>query len=89
MTVNCVDEIAGFARSKAFPYRGTAIGFYNFMTGLIYLPASAIAGLLWLVNPSYAFTFAATVSLGALVIFLSLKKLTIRPKKRCSPLKVR
>ncbi|MCL4436313.1 MAG: MFS transporter [Thaumarchaeota archaeon] len=54
--------------------RGTAIGFYNFMTGLIYLPASAIAGFLWLVNPSYAFTFAAAFSLGALVIFLSLQK---------------
>lgn len=62
--------ISDLERSK----RGTAIGFYNFMTGLIYLPASAIAGLLWLVNPSYVFTFAAAVSLGALVIFLSLKK---------------
>jgi len=62
--------VSDLERSK----RGTAIGFYNFMTGLVYLPASVIAGLLWLVNPSYAFTFAALIALGALVIFLGLKK---------------
>ncbi len=54
--------------------RGTAIGFYNFMTGLIYLPASVIAGLLWLVNPSYAFMFAALVSVAALAVFLALRR---------------
>ncbi len=53
--------------------RGTAIGVYNFATGLIYLPASVIAGLLWLANPNYAFIFAGMVSIMALVFF-SLRK---------------
>jgi MFS family permease len=51
--------------------RGTAIGVYNFFTGLIYLPASVIAGALWKLNPNYAFGFGALVSLVAFVFFLS------------------
>ena len=51
--------------------RGTAIGVYNFILGLIYLPASAIAGYLWKLNPNYAFEFGAAVSAVALVFFLS------------------
>lgn len=49
--------------------RGTAIGVYNFATGLIYLPASVIAGLLWIANPNYAFIFAGTISVAALMFF--------------------
>lgn len=49
--------------------RGTAIGAYNFFTGLIYVPASIIAGVLWGMNPNYAFIFAAMVSLAALFFF--------------------
>jgi len=54
--------------------RGTAIGMYNFITGLIYLPASLIAGGLWMIDPNYAFGFAAFVSLAALVFFISRKR---------------
>jgi len=54
--------------------RGTAIGLYNFVTGLVYLPASIIAGLLWTVNPSYSFGFAALVSVLALVLFYAVRK---------------
>jgi MFS family permease len=50
--------------------RATAIGIYNFITGLIYLPASIVAGLLWRINPNYAFAFAAAVSLAAIMFFL-------------------
>jgi hypothetical protein len=50
---------------------GTAIGVYNFFTGLIYLPASIIAGALWELNPNYAFGFGGLVSAGAFVFFLS------------------
>jgi MFS family permease len=53
--------------------RGTAIGLYNFTIGLVYLPASLIAGYLWGLNPDYAFGFAAVVSLSALAFF-TLKK---------------
>jgi len=50
--------------------RATAIGVYNFVTGMIYLPASIIAGLLWKLNPDYAFVFAAAVSLTAMIFFI-------------------
>jgi MFS family permease len=54
--------------------RATAIGTYYLTVGLIYLPASLIAGFLWKINPDYSFIFAGAVSLAALVFFLSQKK---------------
>jgi len=67
------------AQSKAFiadleaERRSSAIGLYNFTTGLVYLPASVIAGWLWTINPAYAFAFAAAVALAALVVFIAFK----------------
>ena len=67
------------AQSKAFisdiekDRRATTIGTYNFVTGLIYLPASVIAGLLWVFNPSYAFIFAAAVAFVAMLFFIFIK----------------
>ncbi len=67
------------AQGKAFitdiekERRATAIGMYNFVTGLIYLPASAIAGLLWVFNPIYAFIFAAIVAFIAMGFFIFLR----------------
>ena len=49
------------AQNKAFivdleaERRASAIGLYNFVTGTIYLPASLVAGALWLLNPATAF----------------------------------
>jgi len=54
--------------------RGTAIGIYNFATGVIYLPASVIAGYLWKLNPNYAFIFAGIISIAALIFFVLRKK---------------
>jgi len=54
--------------------RATAIGIYNFATGLVYLPASVIAGYLWKINPNYAFIFAGVISIVALIFFVSRKK---------------
>jgi MFS family permease len=51
--------------------RGTAIGAYSFFTGLVYLPASIIAGALWKLSPSYAFGFAGITSAAAFVFFVS------------------
>jgi MFS family permease len=64
------------AQSKAFitdmekDRRATAIGMYNFITGLVYLPASVIAGVLWIFDPAYAFIFAAAITAIALGIFI-------------------
>jgi MFS family permease len=67
------------AQSKAFiadverERRATAMGVYNFVTGVIYLPASLIAGALWVVNPSAVFILAAFISLAAIATFVSLR----------------
>lgn len=67
------------AQGKAFitdiekERRATAIGMYNFTTGLFYLPASVIAGLLWIFNPIYAFILASVIVFIALILFLFLK----------------
>lgn len=67
------------AQSKAFiadielDRRGSAIGLYNFVTGVVYLPASLIAGALWLVHPASTFLFAALLALFACAVFLHLR----------------
>ena len=66
------------AQSKAFiadleqERRASAIGLYNLVTGLIYLPASLIAGALWLLHPASAFLAAAGVALVALLVLTHL-----------------
>jgi MFS family permease len=68
------------AQSKAFiadiehERRGSAIGLYNFITGLVYVPASILAGFLWTLDPSYAFAFAFVITMIALVVFAMLKE---------------
>jgi MFS family permease len=67
------------AQSKAFiadielERRASAIGVYNFVTGIIYLPASLIAGALWLIHPASAFIVAACLAFAAIVAFLILR----------------
>lgn len=71
------------AQSKAFitdiepERRASAIGMYNFATGLMYLPASMVAGALWLKNPSGAFIFAACLASIAASSFM-----VLRPDRR-------
>lgn len=67
------------AQNKAFiadierERRASAIGLYNFVTGLIYLPASLVAGALWLLNPAGAFFLAAALACTALLVFAFLR----------------
>jgi MFS family permease len=64
------------AQSRAFitdlelKRRASAIGMYNFVTGIIYLPASLIAGALWLLHPASAFIVAASLAFSAMVTFV-------------------
>jgi MFS family permease len=67
------------AQNKAFiadlerEHRASAIGLYNFVTGLVYLPASLMAGALWLLSPASAFAVAAGLTGAAMAAFLVLK----------------
>ena len=67
------------SQSKAFiadlepERRATAVGVYNFVTGLLYLPASLVAGALWAFMPGLAFGMAVVLSLAAMVVFAVLR----------------
>jgi MFS family permease len=50
--------------------RATAMGVYNGVTGMLYLPASLIAGALWTVSPALAFGLSALLSLLAIAVFV-------------------
>jgi len=51
-------------------HRASAIGLYNFVTGLVYLPASLLAGWLWnAYNPGFAFGTAGIIALISAIIF--------------------
>ena len=74
------------AQNKAFiadlevERRASAMGMYNFVTGMIYLPASLIAGALWLLSPATPFLLGSGVALLALAIFS-----VMRPDRTLSP----
>ena len=67
------------AQNKAFivdlepARRASAIGLYNFLTGALYLPASLVAGAMWLLRPSSAFMLSAGLALAALMSFALLR----------------
>lgn len=67
------------AQSKAFiadlqpDRRASAIGLYNFATGIVYLVASVLAGALWLLHPASAFLAGAALALLALLAFAVLR----------------
>ena len=67
------------AQSKAFiadiepERRASAVGIYNFVTGLLYLPASLVAGALWATSPRLVFSLAAVLSATAIGLFAVLR----------------
>ncbi len=67
------------SQSKAFiadlepDRRATAMGAYNFVTGVLYLPASLAAGALWAVDPRWAFGLATALALIAMGLFVSMR----------------
>jgi MFS family permease len=64
------------SQSKAFiadlepERRATAVGAYNFVTGVLYLPASLVAGALWAVDPHWAFALATVLAVAAMLLFV-------------------
>jgi MFS family permease len=73
------------SQSKAFiadiepERRATAVGVYNFVTGLLYLPASLLAGVLWAFTPGLAFAVAAALALAAMAVFAVMRPADDRP----------
>lgn len=73
------------SQSKAFiadlePERcATAVGIFNFVSGLVYLPASLVAGALWSIAPGLAFAVAAALSLAAVATLAVVQPAQCRP----------
>lgn len=73
------------AQSRAFiadlepERRATAVGAYNFVTGVLYLPASLVAGALWSVDPRWAFGFAVALTVAAIAAFSVVKPVVVKP----------
>ena len=67
------------SQSKAFiadlepERRATAVGAYNFVTGVLYLPASLVAGALWAVHPRWTFGLATALALIAMALLVSMR----------------
>jgi MFS family permease len=63
------------SQSKAFiadlepERRATAVGAYDFVTGVLYLPASLVAGALWTLDPRWAFGLATLLAVAAPALF--------------------
>jgi MFS family permease len=53
--------------------RATAMGVYNAVTGVLYLPASLVAGALWAMAPAFAFGLAAVLSVLAILVFMGMR----------------
>ncbi len=77
------------SQSKAFiadlePERtATAVGAYNFVTGLLYLPASLVAGALWTIDARWAFGLSTALALAAMALFAF-----VRPAADITPARV-
>lgn len=77
-------QAAEDAQAKAFvadlepQRRASAIGLYMMVCGLMYLPASLLAGLLWTWRPEAAFLWSAGCALVALVAMIALLPLSRR-----------
>lgn len=54
--------------------RATALGTFHTIIGLITLPASLIAGVLWEINPSFTFIYGSILSLVSAILYFSLRK---------------
>lgn len=54
--------------------KGTALGFYYFVTGLVNIPAGIIAGFLWDKNPTFMFIYISCVTLISIILLLTIKE---------------
>jgi MFS family permease len=70
-----IDESQGraFVADLEPRQRATAQGLHQLVTGAIYLPASLLAGALWLLAPAAAFGAAALLSALAIACFVALR----------------
>ncbi len=63
-----------FVSDLAKEMKGTAFGFYYFLTGIITIPAGIIAGVLWNISYSLMFFYLAAVSLISIILLFFVRE---------------
>jgi MFS family permease len=70
-------QTAYIAEIAPASFKATALGTIATLTGIITLPSSLVAGILWdKVGPAATFGFAAVTASLALILFIIQKKIT-------------
>jgi len=59
-------------------HKGTALGFYQFMIGIVNIPAGLLAGYLWDISPKTMFIYITIIGIFALIFLNSVKESKIR-----------
>lgn len=54
--------------------KGTSMGFFHSVIGIVNIPAGIIAGLLWDVNPTIMFVYITIVAFIAVILLCTLKE---------------
>jgi MFS family permease len=63
-----------FASDLMGKMKGTSMGFYHSVIGVVNIPAGIIAGLLWDISPTIMFIYIAIVAFIAVILLHSLKE---------------
>ena len=63
-----------FVSDLANNNKGTAIGFYYFVVGIVNIIAGLIAGLLWDISPEIMFTYISVIALMAVILLAFVKE---------------
>ena len=63
-----------FVADLAGEYKGTAIGFYYFVVGLVNIAAGLIAGLLWDISPHTMFIYISCIATLAIILLSFVKE---------------
>ena len=54
--------------------KGTEMGFYYFVTGIVTIPAGILAGFLWNINPTTMFIYISGIAVLSLILLGFVKK---------------
>jgi len=63
-----------FVADLAKEHRGTALGFYYFVLGLVNIAAGIIAGILWDITPTSMFIYLAVISFISIILLCFVKE---------------
>ncbi len=65
---------SAFVSDLAHEMKGTAFGFYHFVTGIVAIPAGLIAGYIWEISHELMFIYLAIIAFVAIIMLLFVKE---------------